>query len=124
MANFKLTISDIKGKSVTKELKDSDANPLLGLEIGSEADASVAGFSGKLKITGGSDKSGGGEKEVVCLDAVNLTLFHTLLACFNIGESTVGKYYHITISDSQLLRYSILDDINRSNYFTVVSCTT
>ena len=45
---------------------------------------------------GGSDKSGGGEKEVVCLDAVNLTLFHTLLACFNIGESTVGKYYHIT----------------------------
>ena len=58
LANFKLTVSDIKGKSVTKELKDSDANPLLGLEIGSEADASVVGFSGKIKITGGSDKSG------------------------------------------------------------------
>ena len=58
LANFKLTISDTKGKSLTKELKDSDANPLLGLQIGSEADASVVGFSGKIKITGGSDKSG------------------------------------------------------------------
>ena len=58
LANFKLTISDTKGKSVTKELKDSDANPLLGLEIGSDTDASVVGFSGKIKITGGSDKSG------------------------------------------------------------------
>ena len=58
MANFKLTISDIKGKSITKELKDSDANPLLGLELGKEADASIVGLSGKLKLTGGSDKSG------------------------------------------------------------------
>ncbi|MCE2614346.1 MAG: 30S ribosomal protein S6e [Nitrosopumilus sp. (ex Thoosa mismalolli)] len=58
MANFKLTISDTKGKSITKELKDSDANPLLGLELGKEADASIAGLSGKLKLTGGSDKSG------------------------------------------------------------------
>jgi len=58
LANFKLTISDKKGKSLTKELKDSDANPLLGLEIGKETDASIVGFNGKLKITGGSDKSG------------------------------------------------------------------
>ena len=58
MTNFKLTVSDIKGKSVTKELKDSDANPLLGLEIGKEADAAIVGLKGKLKITGGSDKSG------------------------------------------------------------------
>ena len=58
MANFKLTVSDIKGKSVTKELKDSDANPLLGLEIGKETDAVIVGLKGKLKITGGSDKSG------------------------------------------------------------------
>ena len=58
MANFKLTVSDVKGKSVTKELKDSDANPLLGLEIGQETDASIVGLSGKLKISGGSDKSG------------------------------------------------------------------
>lgn len=39
-------------------MKDSDANPLLGLEIGKEADATIVGLKGKLKITGGSDKSG------------------------------------------------------------------
>ena len=53
-----MTISDIKGKSQTKELKDSDANPLLGLQIGNESDATIVGLAGKLKITGGSDKSG------------------------------------------------------------------
>ena len=58
MANFKLTISDIKGRSVSKELKDSDANPLLGLQLGKETDASIAGLTGKLRLTGGSDKSG------------------------------------------------------------------
>ena len=58
MANFKITISDIKGKSLSKELKDSDANPLLGLQLGNETDATVVGLSGKLKLTGGSDKSG------------------------------------------------------------------
>jgi len=58
LANFKLTISDIKGKSVSKELKDGDANPLLGLQLGNETDASVVGLTGKLKLTGGSDKSG------------------------------------------------------------------
>ena len=58
MANFKLTISDIKGKSISKELKDSDANPFLGLQLGNETDASMAGLTGKLTLTGGSDKSG------------------------------------------------------------------
>ena len=58
MANFKLTVSDVKGKSITKELKDSDANPLLGLQLGNETDAVIVGLSGKLKLTGGSDKSG------------------------------------------------------------------
>ena len=58
MANFKLTISDIKGKSVTKELKDNDVNPLLGLKIGNDTDASIIGLEGKMKVTGGSDKSG------------------------------------------------------------------
>ncbi len=58
LANFKLVISDIKGKSVSKELKDSDANPLLGLQLGNETDAAIVGLSGKLKLTGGSDKSG------------------------------------------------------------------
>lgn len=58
MASFKLTISDTKGRSISQELKDSDANPLLGLQVGNETDASVVGMKGKLRITGGSDKSG------------------------------------------------------------------
>jgi small subunit ribosomal protein S6e len=58
LTNFKLTISDVKGKSITKELKDSDANTLLGLQLGNETDASIVGLKGKLKLTGGSDKSG------------------------------------------------------------------
>ena len=58
MVNFKLTISDKAGKSITKELNDTDANPLLGLQVGSDVDASVVGLSGKMRITGGSDKSG------------------------------------------------------------------
>jgi small subunit ribosomal protein S6e len=58
LANFKLTISDKKGKSLSKELKDRDATVLVGLHIGSEVDAAIAGLGGKLKITGGSDKSG------------------------------------------------------------------
>ena len=41
MANFKLTISDVKGKSITKELKEGDANPLVGLIIGNETDAAI-----------------------------------------------------------------------------------
>ena len=58
MANFKLTISDKKGKSLSKELKDREASALVGLHIGNEVDAAIAGLGGKLKITGGSDKSG------------------------------------------------------------------
>ena len=58
MTNFKITVSDVNGKSITKELKDSDANTLLGLQLGNETDASIVGLKGKLKLTGGSDKSG------------------------------------------------------------------
>ena len=58
MVTFKLTLSDKKGRSTSKELKDNDANPLLGLLIGQETDASIVGLQGKLMITGGSDKSG------------------------------------------------------------------
>jgi len=58
LASFKLTISDKKGKSITKELKDKDANPLVGIQIGNEIDAAIVGLAGKMKVTGGSDKSG------------------------------------------------------------------
>ena len=58
MVTFKITISDKKGKSITRELKDKDVNPLLGLQIGTETDAAIVGQPGKMRITGGSDKSG------------------------------------------------------------------
>ncbi len=58
MAIFKITISDKKGKCITRELKEKDANPLLGLQIGTEVDAAIIGQVGKMRITGGSDKSG------------------------------------------------------------------
>lgn len=58
MANFKLTVSDKKGKSISRELKEADANSLVGLRLGDEIDASLVGQLGKMRITGGSDKSG------------------------------------------------------------------
>jgi len=58
LATFKLNISDKKGKTISKEVKEKDANPFLGLQVGSELDAALVGEAGKLKVTGGSDKSG------------------------------------------------------------------
>ena len=58
MATFKLNISDKKGKTITKEVKEKETGPFLGLQVGNELDAALIGESGKLKITGGSDKSG------------------------------------------------------------------
>jgi small subunit ribosomal protein S6e len=76
LAQFKLVVSDTKGKTIAQELKDRAAQPLLGSRIGGVIDASVIGVAGgKLKITGGSDKSGtpmrsdvhGGVKKYVLL---------------------------------------------------------
>lgn len=58
MATFKLNISDKKGKTITKEVKEKDASPFLGLQVGTELDAALIGEAGKLRISGGSDKSG------------------------------------------------------------------
>jgi small subunit ribosomal protein S6e len=58
LATFKLNISDKKGKTITKEVKEKEAGPFLGLTVGAELDAALIGEAGKLKITGGSDKSG------------------------------------------------------------------
>ncbi len=76
MAQFKLVISDSKGKSLSQELRDRSAQPLLGSKIGDILDSSIIGMKqGKIKITGGSDKSGtpmrqdihGGVKKYVLL---------------------------------------------------------
>ncbi len=76
MAQFKLVVSDTKGKSITQELKDRAAQPLLGSKIGTVLDASIVGVAGgRLKVMGGSDKAGtpmrsdvhGGVKKYVLL---------------------------------------------------------
>ena len=59
MASFKVVIADSKsGKSQSVELKDQQAQPLLGLRIGEELDGTLLGLQGKIKLTGGSDKAG------------------------------------------------------------------
>ncbi len=59
MAQFKLIVSDRNGRTIAQELKDRTAQPLLGTRVGSIIDSSIVGVAGgKLKITGGSDKSG------------------------------------------------------------------
>jgi small subunit ribosomal protein S6e len=76
LAQFKLVVSDTKGKSIAQELKDRAAQPLVGINIGNTIDASIIGVAGgKLKVTGGSDRSGtpmradvhGGVKKYVLL---------------------------------------------------------
>ncbi|MDE1862643.1 MAG: 30S ribosomal protein S6e [Thaumarchaeota archaeon] len=77
MATFKLNISDRKGRTVSREVKEKDASPFLGLLVGSEIDAALVGEAGKLKVTGGSDKSGvplrpdihGGARKYILLSA-------------------------------------------------------
>ena len=75
MVAFKLIVGDSNGKSSVYELKDQQAHPLVGLKIGEVFEASVLGVKGKIRITGGSDKSGvpmrhdlhGGVKKYVLL---------------------------------------------------------
>ena len=63
-------------------------NHLRKIELKMLADGRQSGSGGEKQ--GGA---GGGvkEREAARLDAVNLTLFHALLACFNIGEYTAGE---------------------------------
>jgi small subunit ribosomal protein S6e len=76
LAVFKVIISDKHGKTISLEMKDKEAQPLVGSRIGDQTDSSVLGIDGgKFRITGGSDKSGtpmrwdvhGGVKKYVLL---------------------------------------------------------
>jgi len=59
MVSFKLILSDPKtGKSEASEVKDAQAQPLLGRKIGEVIEGSTIGLTGKIMITGGSDKAG------------------------------------------------------------------
>ncbi|MGB0025638.1 MAG: S6e family ribosomal protein [Nitrososphaeraceae archaeon] len=76
LAQFKVIISDAKGRSQAQEIKDVAAQPFLGSKIGDSIDSSTVGITGgKIRITGGSDRSGtpmrpdihGGVKKYVLL---------------------------------------------------------
>lgn len=76
MATFKIVVSDPNTrKAQSLEVKDPQAQSLLGLKIGEDVDGSLVGLQGKFKITGGSDKAGfpmrpdvsGGVKKYVLL---------------------------------------------------------
>jgi len=59
MAQFKLVLSDPRtGRSEVHELKDASAQQLVGRRIGEIVDGAAIGLSGKIMITGGSDKAG------------------------------------------------------------------
>ena len=59
MVSFKLVLSDPKsGKSEASEVKDANAQALIGRKIGDVLDASAIGLTGKIKVTGGSDRAG------------------------------------------------------------------
>jgi len=57
---FKLVISDPEeGKAIQYELDDAKTNALVGRRVGEIVEGDVLGLPGyKLRITGGSDKSG------------------------------------------------------------------
>jgi len=59
MVSFKLVLSDPKtGKSEASEVKDENAQQLVGRRIGEVLDAASIGLTGKIMITGGSDRAG------------------------------------------------------------------
>lgn len=60
MASFKVVVSDPKeGRSYQVDLKDAEANALVGKSIGEVVDGAVFGLAGyKVQITGGCDGSG------------------------------------------------------------------
>ena len=59
MVSYKLIVSDPKtGRSEASEVKDASAQQLVGRKIGEVIDGASIGLSGKIMITGGSDKAG------------------------------------------------------------------
>jgi small subunit ribosomal protein S6e len=58
MAKFKLSVSTPDGKTQNLEIESDRALPLIGKRIGETLDGLSIGLSGKMEITGGSDKDG------------------------------------------------------------------
>jgi len=80
MVSFKLILSDPRtGKSESSEVKDAQAQPLIGHRIGDVIDGATIGLAGRIMITGGSDKAGfpmradtlgGGKNYILMTDGV------------------------------------------------------
>ena len=82
-------ISDEKGKSLSKELRDRAAQPLLGSKIGDTLDSSVIGLTqGKFRITGGSDKSGTPMRQDIHGGVKKYVLLSRGVGMQNAGEGT------------------------------------
>jgi small subunit ribosomal protein S6e len=89
LAHFKLVISDDKGKSLSQELRDRAAQPLLGSKIGDTLDSSVIGLTqGKFRITGGSDKSGTPMRQDIHGGVKKYVLLSRGVGMQNAGEGT------------------------------------
>jgi small subunit ribosomal protein S6e len=83
MVEFKLTISD-KGKSVQKEVKDTEAKSFLGKRIGETIKGEIFGLTGyEFQITGGSDNcgfpmrkdvQGAGRKKILAVKGIGLKM--------------------------------------------------
>ena len=59
MASFKLVIGTKEGKCVQKEVKEPEANTLLGKKIGDKVAGDSLGLAGyEFQVTGGSDYCG------------------------------------------------------------------
>jgi small subunit ribosomal protein S6e len=59
LVSYKIVVSDPKtGKSEAQEVKDAYAQQLVGRKIGDVIDGTSIGLTGKIMITGGSDKAG------------------------------------------------------------------
>jgi len=88
-AKFKCVISDPKtGKSQVLELEGEKARPLLGLKIGDTIDGLAIGLSGKLKLTGGVDRSGFSMKKGV---------HGAVKAHILVGRTNKGKRRRVTV---------------------------
>jgi small subunit ribosomal protein S6e len=84
MPDLQLVLSDPKTRRSAKvEVKDPKSQFFIGLKIGDTVDASSAGIPVKLKVTGGSDRSGTpmrsdiigtGKKKVLLSDGPGLRL--------------------------------------------------
>ncbi len=59
MATFKLSIADPTGKTYKKEIKDAEARPFIGMNVGETIKGDSFGLAGfEMRITGGSDYCG------------------------------------------------------------------